>query len=72
MIENIICGMSAVGLMILMVAGLSVVLAIPICVIWNLLMPNIFGLPEIGYWQALGLFCLFHLLFPSSSVSSKK
>jgi hypothetical protein len=31
-------------------------------VLWNALMPDIFGLPEIGYWQAVGLVILSHLL----------
>jgi hypothetical protein len=30
--------------------------------LWNALMPDIFGLPEIGYWQAVGLVILGHLL----------
>jgi len=31
--------------------------------LWNALMPAIFGLPAIGFWQALGLFLLSRLLF---------
>lgn len=31
--------------------------------LWNWLMPEIFGLPMIGYWQAWGLILLSHLLF---------
>ena len=31
--------------------------------LWNLLMPKILGLPEISYWQAVGLLLLSHLLF---------
>lgn len=31
--------------------------------LWNLLMPQIFGLPRIGFWQALGLLSLSWLLF---------
>ena len=31
--------------------------------LWNHLMPQIFALPAIGYWQALGLLCLSWLLF---------
>lgn len=30
--------------------------------LWNALMPDIFHLPAIGYWQALGLFILGRLL----------
>jgi hypothetical protein len=31
--------------------------------LWNALMPAIFHLPEIGFWQALGLFLLSRILF---------
>ncbi len=33
-----------------------------IMVLWNWLMPTLFGLHPIGFWQALGLFLLFRLL----------
>jgi hypothetical protein len=31
--------------------------------LWNLLMPEIFGLPSISFWQAVGLLALSWLLF---------
>ncbi len=31
--------------------------------LWNWLMPALFGLKTIGYWQALGLFILCKILF---------
>jgi hypothetical protein len=31
--------------------------------LWNLLMPKIFGLPVIGFWQAVGLLSLSWLFF---------
>lgn len=33
-----------------------------IMVLWNMLMPALFGLPAIGVWQAAGLFLLGQLL----------
>lgn len=30
--------------------------------LWNWLMPEMFGLPRIGYWQAWGLVLLSHIL----------
>ncbi len=41
------------------IAGLSGV----IMVLWNLLVPDIFGLTTLTFWQALGLFVLTRLLF---------
>ncbi len=34
-----------------------------IMVLWNLLIPSIFGLGVISFWQALGLFVLARILF---------
>ena len=31
--------------------------------LWNWLMPDLFGLPSIGYWQAWGLIALSKILF---------
>jgi hypothetical protein len=31
--------------------------------LWNALMPAIFGLPAIGFWQAIGLLLLSRILF---------
>lgn len=42
-----------------MIAGLSVI----IMLLWNLLIPAIFGMPAINLWQALGLFILARLFF---------
>lgn len=33
--------------------------------LWNVLMPAIFGLPTLGFWQALGLLVLSKILFGS-------
>jgi hypothetical protein len=31
--------------------------------LWNMLMPHLFGLPPVGFWQAVGLMALSWLLF---------
>jgi hypothetical protein len=35
--------------------------------LWNWLMPTIFKLPTIGFWQAVGILLLSHILFRRSS-----
>lgn len=40
--------------------------------LWNWLMPSIFGLPRINYWQAWGLFLLCQILFRATSSSGGK
>lgn len=39
--------------------------------LWNRLMPDIFGLQAINYWQALGLMVLVNCFFYRSSRSVK-
>lgn len=46
-------------------------MAVPVMLLWNWLMPEIFGLIEISFWQALGLCVLSSALFKSSTTSSK-
>lgn len=44
----------------------GLVAAIPIVLLWNWLVPTIFGLPTISYLQAWGLYWLLSLLFKGS------
>jgi len=52
---------------ILLVLLLALVFGYVIMLLWNWLMPVIFGLPVIGYWQAWGLLILAKILFGSGS-----
>lgn len=54
-----------------LIAGLALLMAYPTMLLWNWLMPDIFGLVEIGFWQALGINALTGILFKPSSSSSK-
>lgn len=47
---------------------ISALVSIPTALLWNWLMPNLFGLPEIGIVQAFGLLVLSALLFGSRKV----
>jgi len=41
-----------------------------VMLLWNWLMPDIFGLGTITYWQSWGLVLLAHLLFKAGHVNS--
>ena len=45
---------------------------IAVMLLWNWLMPTLFGLSEITYWQGCGLSLLAGLLFRNSNTSTKK
>lgn len=49
-----------------------ILLGLPLMLLWNWLMPELFNLPQIGFWQAVGLQLLATLLFKNTNTSSKK
>ncbi len=53
----IISGFIVLGIFLVFLFGYLVML------LWNWLMPDIFNLPEVTYWQALGILLLAKLLF---------
>ncbi len=48
----------------------AIVMSLPTMWLWNWLMPTIFGLIKITFWQALGLNILAGTLFKSTSSSN--
>jgi hypothetical protein len=52
---------------ILIAAILAILFAFPTMWLWNWLMPAIFGLTKITFWQALGINILSEILFKSTS-----
>lgn len=59
------------------IGGLAILLGFVIMWLWNWLMPMLFGLPVIGFWEAAGIFILAKILlggcnFGGDSKSSKK
>lgn len=69
-----IAGMVILG--IIAVTGLAILFGFIIMWLWNWLMPEIFGLTTLSYWQAVGIFILFKILLGGcgfgSDSSSKK
>ena len=58
-----IIGMAIGGILITMIMAL--VVGVVVKVLWNWLMPAIFSLTTITFWQAWGLVVLTHILFKS-------
>ena len=46
-----------------MIAILIVLLGYPVMLLWNWLMPELFNLPAVTFWQAIGLNFLCTILF---------
>ena len=58
--DTIKLGLMALGVFLI----IGLVLSIPLCLLWNWLMPNIFGLPTISILEAFGLSALITFLSP--------
>jgi hypothetical protein len=46
---------------------IALLMGLPLMALWNALMPRIFGLTEITFWQAIGLNLLSSILFKSNN-----
>ena len=57
--NNIEAILYIIGIVILIV----MLLGMPLQLLWNWLMPNLFNLPYITFWQAVGLNLLATILF---------
>jgi hypothetical protein len=57
---------------IFLVGVICLLLGLPVWILWNLLIPSIFGLPSIGFWEAVGLNLLCSFLFKSTSTNTSK
>ncbi len=56
---------------VLAVVGLAILFGFVIMWLWNWLMPVIFGLPLLTYWQAVGRYILFKIILGSSGGGGK-
>lgn len=56
----------------LFITGLAILFGFVIMWLWNWLMPEIFGLTTLTYWQAVGLFILLRILIGGCGGSSSK
>lgn len=67
-------GATLIGILVALffIFGVSILFAIPVWLLWNWLMPIIFGVTKVSLLQAWGLTFLCSLLFKSNSVSSDK
>jgi hypothetical protein len=61
---------------ILTIIGLIMLVAmlfgLPLQILWNLLMPELFSLPYISFWQACGLNLIAGILFRSNVTIKNK
>ncbi|MFA5471927.1 MAG: hypothetical protein WC219_07790 [Acholeplasmataceae bacterium] len=71
-LEKLALGIGIGVLAIAIIAVVSIVAAIPTYYLWNWLMPEIFAIKVITFWQAWGINFLAGVLFKSTSSKSSK
>lgn len=54
-----------------LIIAMTILLGLPIMLLWNWLMPTIFGLTKITFWQAVGINLLTSILFKLTSTINK-
>ena len=64
--------LSRVLLALGVIALLGILLGLPLQLLWNWLMPTIFSLPTITFWQAMGLNIMASILFKDNSIKNDK
>lgn len=70
MVDGIGLGTIIIGVIVAFVLILAIVPFI-LMVAWNFVMPTVFHLPTIDFWQSLALFIVVRILF-SNMYSNKK
>ena len=69
--NNIIETTGSIISAILLIVLVAAILGFPLMWLWNGLMPSIFSLPEITFWQALGLNALSAILIKPTIKTNK-
>lgn len=49
----------------------TLLIGFPIKWVWNGVMPGVFGLPEITFWKACGMYYLFHIFLRGVTINEK-
>lgn len=69
--EKILIVLAGVAAVLGLILLLSLPAALFVMLLWNWVMVDVFALPELGFWQAWGLYLLASILFKNSTVSNK-
>lgn len=70
--QTVLNVLSALSAAFLIAVGLALLIGGPLWLLWNWLMPDIFGLPHITFWQAVGLNLLCSILFKPTISNNNK
>ncbi len=63
--------LASIGLFIATTAGIVLLKAIPVMLLWNWLIPKLFGLTRINYFEATGICLFINILTISVNIKAK-
>jgi hypothetical protein len=69
--QQILKFLSSISAIFLIAVGVALLIGGPLWLLWNWLMPTIFGLPYITFWQAVGLNMLSAILLGKINVKKE-
>lgn len=69
--QQILKFLTSISALFLIAVGVAVLIGGPLWLLWNWLMPTIFGLPYITFWQAVGLNILSAILLGKINVKKE-
>lgn len=61
--EEIIKALGLLTAALMLMVFLGFVFTLPVMLLWNALLPELFNFPAIGFWQAMGINMLTGMLF---------
>jgi uncharacterized membrane protein len=65
--NNFLTGLLYLLYALITIAIYSLILGLPVMLLWNWIIPALFGLTKITFWQAIGLNLLCGLLFKGTN-----
>ena len=68
--KTIILGLIGTIVGLVFVAGFALLMGLPVMWLWDAVIPDLFGLKTITFWQAIGLLLLTGILVRSGSAST--
>lgn len=65
-------GLALLLIFLILISVVGLLAGLVVYVLWNWLMPVIFGLPEITFWQAWGIWVFSNILFKTDFLRRRK
>lgn len=71
LISELNTGCTKVFISLILLLCVVVIMTLPFMWLWNWIMPTVFGLAAINFWQSLGILILSNILFKINYSTSK-